>query len=73
MSKIPIDEYWTFWYFRELNIKGFIDELEALERLIQMEKEEPYKGERWLREAVKKKIILQLKIKSLESGVENGR
>ena len=73
MSKIPIDEYWTFWYFRERNIKGFIDELEALERVIQMEKEEPYKGERWMKEAVKKKIILQLKIKSLESGVANGR
>jgi hypothetical protein len=66
MSKIPIGEYWTFWYFRERNIKGFIDELEALERVIQMEREEPYKGEKWMKEAVKKKIILQLKIKSLE-------
>jgi hypothetical protein len=73
MSKIPINEAWKFWYSNERHKKGFIDELEALERLIQMEKEEPYKGERWMKEAVKKKIILQLKIKSLEGDVANGR
>jgi hypothetical protein len=69
MNKIAISEAWRFWFFRERTLKGFADELEALERLIKLEKELPYKGEGWLRESIKKKIILQLKIKSLESGV----
>jgi hypothetical protein len=71
MSKIPINDAWLFWYKRERSKNGFAQELEALERLIQMEKDFPYKGEQWLREAIKKKIVLQLKIKSLEDGVAN--
>jgi hypothetical protein len=71
MNKIPIGDTWLYWYNREHRDNGFYQELEALERLIEMEKEFPIKGEQWLRESIKKKIILQCKIKSLKSGVVN--
>lgn len=69
MSKIPINDTWLYWYEREHRMNGFYQELEGLERLIEMEKEFPFKGQQWLRESIKKKIILQCKIKSLKGSV----
>jgi ABC-type uncharacterized transport system ATPase component len=70
MSKITINENWTLWFKREKSKFGFLHELEGIERLIQMEREYPFRGEGWLREAIKKKMILKYKIQSLkEEGV----
>lgn len=70
MGKIEIAETWLEWLQRPKHINSYRHELEGIDRLIEMENSYPYKGDIMLKYMIKKKIILQCKIKLLEeSGV----
>lgn len=68
-----ISRVWLYWFHSTKNINGMRHEIEGLDRLIEMEKEYPYKGEDIYKMMITKKIILQSKIRMLEEGsVING-
>lgn len=68
-----ISNIWLSWFNDTKNILGMEREIEALDRLIEMEKEYPYKGKSVYKMMITKKILLQSKIRRIgEGSVING-
>lgn len=65
---------WLYWFNSTSNINGMKHEIELIDKLIEMEKQYPYKGEQTYKTMIRKKILLQSKIKLLEEkgSVVNG-
>lgn len=69
MEKKEFSNVWLHWFKGTKSINGMRQEIEGLDRLIWMEKSYPYKGEDTYKMMIRKKILLQAKIRLLEEGV----
>jgi hypothetical protein len=64
---------WLWWFQSTDNITGLKNELDGINALIKLEKKHPVRGEDIYKLMLRKKILLQSKIKLLEErNVANG-
>jgi hypothetical protein len=62
-----IAKFWLTWFHYVKNVQALKGEIETLNRQIEMERQYPYKGEKALKVMIRKKILLQSKIRMLEA------
>jgi hypothetical protein len=73
MAKKEPSKVWLWWFQASDNILGLKDEIEVINRQIEAEKEHHIRGEDVYKLMIRKKILLQSKIRLLEErNVANG-
>lgn len=73
MAKKEPSKVWLWWFQATDNLLGLEDELDVVDRQIKLEKEQNIRGEDVYKLMLRKKILLQSKIRLLkERNVANG-
>lgn len=62
---------WLWWFKKNDDVQSMKNEIKILDDQLETEKQFPFKGDKFVKLTIRKKIMLQAKIRLLE-GVANG-